>query len=138
VSISGGGAIGDLSQGFVTSASFIPDDYEIITFADNLGEASELITTDNFLVTPNGDGINDVLEIPEISLSPSNTIHIFDRYGLKVFEMENYTNTEFNGTATTNNFVIAKDKGLPSGVYFYIISLHDIDLDFQGFLYLAR
>ena len=138
VSISGGTAVGDLSQGFVSSASFVPDDYEIITFADNLGEASELISTDNYLVTPNGDGINDALEIPEIALSPNNSIQIFDRYGLKVFEMQNYTNTEFTGLATTNNFVIAKDKGLPSGVYFYIISLTDINLDFQGFLYLTR
>lgn len=138
VSITGGAAVGDLSDGFVSSASFIPDDYEIITFANNLGEASELISTDNYLVTPNGDGVNDALEIPEIALSPNNSIYIFDRYGLKVFEMQNYTNTEFTGFATTNNFVIAKDEGLPSGVYFYVISLDDLNLDFQGFLYLAR
>lgn len=137
VNIGSNGAMGDLSQGFISSASFIPDDYEIITFGDSLGEVSELINTDNFLVTPNGDGINDVLVIPETDLSPNNSIQIFDRYGLKVFEMNNYTN-EFSGFATTNNFVIAKDKGLPSGVYFYILSLDDIDLAFQGFLYLAR
>jgi gliding motility-associated-like protein len=138
VSISNATAVGDLSGGFVSSSSFIPDDYEVITFADNLGEASEFISTDNFLVTPNGDGINDALEIPEIALSPNNSIYIFDRYGLKVFEMQNYTNTEFTGKATTNNFVISKDDGLPSGVYFYILSLDDLNLDFQGFLYLAR
>ncbi len=138
VSISGGPGVGDLTQGFVTSTTFIPDDYEIITFAGNLGEASELIQTDNYFVSPNGDGVNDALEIEEINLSPNNSLKIFDRYGLKVFEMENYSNTEFTGVANTNNFVIAKDKGLPSGVYFYIISLEDIGLDFQGFLYLAR
>lgn len=137
VNIGSNGAVGDLTQGFISSASFIPDDYEIITFADALGEPTELVNTDNFLVTPNGDGVNDSLVIPETDLSPNNSIQIFDRYGLKVFEMNNYTN-EFNGFATTNNFVIAKDKGLPSGVYFYILSLDDIGLDFQGFLYLAR
>jgi len=137
VSLSGPLAVGDLSQGFVTSATFIPDDYEIITFADNMGEANDLISTGNYIVTPNGDGVNDALEIEEISLSPNNSIQIFDRYGLKVFDMENYTNTEFTGVATTNNFVIAKEKGLPSGVYFYILSLKDIGLDFQGFLYLT-
>jgi len=137
VSIGSNGAVGDLSQGFISSASFIPDDYEVITFGDSLGEAAELVNPDNFLVTPNGDGVNDSLVIPETDLSPNNSIQIFDRYGLKVFEMNNYTN-QFNGFATTNNFVIAKDKGLPSGVYFYILDLKDIDLDFQGFLYLAR
>jgi hypothetical protein len=50
--------------------------------------------------------------------------------------MNNYTN-QFDGFATSSNFVIAKDKGLPSGVYFYIASMHDIGLDFQGFLYLS-
>ena len=137
VNIGSNGAVGDLAQGFISSASFIPDDYEVITFGDSLGEAAELINPDNFLVTPNGDGVNDVLVIPETDLSPNNSIQIFNRYGLKVFEMNNYTN-EFNGFATTSNFVIAKDKGLPSGVYFYILSLDDIDLAFQGFLYLAR
>ena len=137
VSLSGALAVGDLSQGFVTSTTFIPDDYEIVTFADNMGEANDLISTGNYIVTPNGDGVNDALEIEEISLSPNNSIQIFDRYGLKVFDMENYTNTEFTGVATTNNFVIAKEKGLPSGVYFYILSLKDIGLDFQGFLYLT-
>ena len=137
VNIGSNGAIGDLTQGFISSDSFIPDDYEVITFGDSMGEANELVNPDNFLVTPNGDGVNDVLVIPETELSPNNSIQIFDRYGLKVFEMNNYTN-EFNGFATSNNFVIAKDKGLPSGVYFYILSLHDIDLDFQGFLYLTR
>jgi len=136
-SISANTGVGNLTEGFITSTSFVPDDYEIITFADSLGEPTELVNPDNFLVTPNGDGVNDALVIPETNLSPNNSIQIFDRFGLKVFEMNNYTN-EFIGFATTNNFVISKDNGLPSGVYFYILSLDDIDLDFQGFLYLAR
>ncbi len=136
VSIGSSGAIGDLDQGFISTASFVPDDYEIITFGSGFGEPTEVLDLDNYLVTPNGDGINDFLEIPELEQSPNNTVRIFDRYGLKVFEMNNYTN-QFDGFATGSNFVIAKDKGLPSGVYFYIASLHDIGLDFQGFLYLS-
>ncbi len=137
VGIGSSGAIGDLDQGFISTASFVPDDYEIITFGSGFGEASELFDLDNYLVTPNGDGVNDFLEIPELDQSPNNNVKIFDRFGLKVFELDNYTN-EFTGFANSNNFVIAKDKGLPSGVYFYIASLHDLGLDFQGFLYLAR
>ena len=137
VRIGGNSAVGTIEQGFVQSVSFIPDDYEVITFGDSLGEATALIKPGNYLVTPNADGVNDTLIIPETELSPNNSIQIFDRYGLKVFEMNNYTN-EFNGFATTNNFVISKDEGLPSGVYFYILFLDDIELDFQGFLYLAQ
>ncbi len=138
VSLSGANGVGDLSQGFVSSSSFIPDDYEIITLAGSLEQPSEIISTDNYLITPNGDGINDALEIPEIALSPNNSLYIFDRFGLKVFEFKNYTNTEFTGFSTTDNTVFGKEKGLPKGVYFYVITLEDIGLEFQGFLFLSR
>lgn len=131
----GGTGTGDLTQGFAMSASFIPDDYDIITFGA-AGIPSELLTLDNYLVTPNGDGVNDVLEFPELELSPNNHMRIFDRYGLKVFDMQNYTN-EFSGFSNVNNFVITRDNGLPAGVYFYIIAMEDLGLDFQGFLYLS-
>ncbi|MGI9549850.1 MAG: gliding motility-associated C-terminal domain-containing protein [Aurantibacter sp.] len=131
----GGTSTGDLTQGFALSANFVPDDYEVITFGA-AGIPTELLTLDNYLVTPNGDGLNDVLEFPELELSPNNHMKIYDRYGLKVFDMQNYTN-EFNGFSNVNNFVISRKNGLPAGVYFYIISMHDLGLDFQGFLYLS-
>ena len=132
----GGSAVGDLSQGFVTSDSFVPDNYEIISFG-NLGVPMELLTLENYFISPNGDGTNDFLSIPELEQSPNNTLEIYDRYGLKVFQMINYTN-EFNGISNIDNFVIKREKGLPAGVYFYVISMDDLDLNFQGFLYLSR
>lgn len=127
---------GDLTQGFVTSDSFIPDEYEIITFG-NVAVPKELLELENYLVSPNGDGANEVLIIPELEQSPNNTLRIYDRYGLKVFEMDNYTN-QFNGFANTGTIVFGREKGLPTGVYFYTVSMDDLGLDFQGFLYLTR
>ncbi|NHF60809.1 gliding motility-associated C-terminal domain-containing protein [Flavobacteriaceae bacterium TP-CH-4] len=135
VSLGNSGGVGDLTEGFTTSISFVPDDYEIITFG-GAGEPLEALDLGNYLVTPNGDGRNDVLEIPELEQSPNNTVRIFDRFGLKVFEKDNYTD-EFDGFATTGTVVINKEKGLPSGVYFYVATLHDLGLEFQGFLYLS-
>ncbi|NNE78550.1 MAG: gliding motility-associated C-terminal domain-containing protein [Pricia sp.] len=132
----GGSAVGDFTQGMATSESFMPDDYEVLTFGAT-GVPRDVLDLDNYMVSPNGDGINDFLEIPELAQSPNNHMRIYDRNGLLVFEQINYTN-EFNGFATENNFVINRDKGLPSGVYFYIVSMDDLDLDFQGFLYLAN
>ncbi|MEA1786698.1 gliding motility-associated C-terminal domain-containing protein [Arenibacter sp. GZD96] len=126
---------GDLSQGFVTSENFVPDSYEIITFG-SLATPEDILTLDNYIVTPNGDGINDELIIPELELSPNNNVRIFDRNGLLVFEMQNYTN-EFNGFANTGSLVINREAGLPQGVYFYLVSLDDLGMDFQGFLYLS-
>lgn len=137
VILGSGMAIGDLTQGFVTSSSFVPNDYEALTLASSFGAPNELITVDNFLVTPNGDGINDSFIIPELALSPNNRVIIFDRYGLKVFEQENYTD-EFRGLPNSGIILMDKEKGLPVGVYFFIVEMKDLNLDFQGFLYLAR
>ncbi len=127
---------GDLSQGFVTSDNFVPDRYSAITFGVK-DQPEELLTLDNYLVTPNGDGINDVLIIPEMAQSPHNSIKIYDRNGLKVFDMDNYTD-QFRGIANVGDLVINRNAGLPSGVYFYLVSLDDLGLKFQGFLYLQR
>ena len=127
---------GDLDSGFVTSLQFIPDDYAVLTLGSS-AEPLALITLDNFILTPNGDGINDFLEIPELLENPNNSIRIFDRRGLKVFEMENYTN-EFFGVSNIDNMVLARDIGLPEGVYFYLVTLNDLGLNYQGYLYLQR
>lgn len=136
VSLGATAAAGDLTQGFVTSQSFTPDDYEVITFG-TLGEPTELLTLDNYLVTPNGDGANDFLFFPELEQSPNNHLTIFDRNGTKVFDQQNYTN-QFAGVSNVNNFVINREAGLAVGVYFYVVSLDDLGLEFQGFLYLSR
>jgi len=135
VSLGSSESVGDLTAGFATSLPFVPNDFEIITLG-GAGQPLEGIALDNYLVTPNGDGINDTLVLEELQASPNNTVQIFDRFGLKVFEKDNYTN-EFNGFATTGNVVLGENEGLPSGVYFYIAKLYDVDLEFQGFLYLS-
>jgi len=127
--------VGDLNEGFIESESFVPNDYEVVTFAA-VSEPSELIDLDNYLVTPNGDGVNDFLQIPELEQSPNNNVQIFDRNGLKVFEQDNYTD-QFRGYVNTNNLVYKKKVSLPSGVYFYLAFLDDLKLEFQGFLYLS-
>jgi len=127
---------GDLSQGIVSSAIFVPDDFEVITFG-SAAIAEEFLTLDDFFLSPNGDGINDVLEIIELEQSPNNSIQIYDRLGLKVFEMTNYRN-EFSGISNLDNFVINREIGLPEGLYYYIISMDDLELNFQGFLFLNR
>lgn len=132
---------GDLEQGFTTSATFVPNDYEIIT----LGVSQipfeplekEVLTLDNFFVSPNGDGINDRFFVEELAESPNNMVRIYDRFGLKVFEQANYVD-EFEGFSNVGNIVFGREDGLPIGVYFYTIDMLDLDLKYQGFLYLAR
>tara|TARA_R110002051_G_scaffold241712_1_gene302106 strand:+ start:76383 stop:77534 length:1152 start_codon:yes stop_codon:yes gene_type:complete len=127
---------GDVSNGIISSESFIPDAYEAITIGSLLVPQDRMVI-DNFYMSPNGDGINDVLVIDELTLSPNNNLKIYDRNGLLVFQKENYLN-EFAGISNVDTLVIDRDKGLPAGIYFYVVNLFDLGFEFQGFLYLAR
>ena len=127
---------GDMIEGFAISNNFNPNDYAAITFA-TIAVPQDILELDNYLLTPNGDGYNDVLVIDGMELSPNNYIKIYNRAGLKVYEKSNYTN-EFNGFANVNGIVPGRGNGLPNGVYFYIVRLEDLDMNFQGFLYLTR
>ncbi|MET7030844.1 gliding motility-associated C-terminal domain-containing protein [Sediminicola luteus] len=127
---------GDLTNGFVSSNEFVPDDYAAITFA-SLAIATEVVNLDNYYLTPNNDGLNDALVIPELEQSPNNHLQIYDRFGLKVFDKVNYTN-EFRGFSNVGNVVVGEKNGLPAGVYFYLVTLNDLGTEYQGFLYLRR
>lgn len=129
---------GSRAQGSVTSEQFVPNEYEILTIGEN-NDALETFKTmelGNYFMSPNGDGQNDVLVIEGIEKSPHNFLQIFNRYGVLVYSKENYTD-EFNGRSN-RKMVIDKGSGLDSGVYFYIIAMHDLKWKHQGYLYLSR
>jgi gliding motility-associated-like protein len=132
--------LGNLEEGFITSGPFLPSDYEIITLGSYKIPYEHLerkvLTLDNYFISPNGDGINDTFTIPELVNSPNNVVVIYDRYGLKIFEKSNYTN-DFSGTANTGGFIIDRNQGLPFGIYYYTIFMIDLNLNYQGFLYLT-
>jgi len=130
---------GDLNEGIITSNLFIPDNYAALTIATsrdlNAPFAVRALKLENYYISPNGDGVNDFLVIPKLNESPNNMLRIFDRFGIEVFKKENYTD-EFSGIPNTS-IVLGKEQNLPTGVYFYTIYAADLDLNYQGFLYLA-
>ena len=132
---------GDITNGFVTSETFVPNDYAAITFGtvplptDTFAVNNP--TLGNYFLSPNGDGINDFLVIDGMEESPNNSLRIFNRYGQKVFERINYTN-EFRGVANTGSMVPNPANGLPEGVYFYLVTLDDLGLEYNGFLFLDK
>ena len=72
-----------------------------------------------------------------MSESPNNSLLIFNRFGQKVYEKINYVD-EFIGISNTGSFVLSQDIGLPQGFYYYLVTLDDLELEYQGFLYLER
>ncbi len=128
---------GGMTYGSVTSELFIPNEYEIITLGGNDDKLEDYATIelDNYFMTPNGDGRNDILVLEGIEKSPNNSIQIFNRYGVMVYSKSNYKN-EFNGISNRSS-AIDKGSGLDSGVYFYIITLNDLRRKHQGYLYIS-
>ena len=129
---------GGRDYGTVTSELIVPNDYEIFTLGgnDDSLETFDTIELDNYFMTPNGDGQNDILELDGITQSPNNSLQIFNRYGVLVYSKDNYRN-EFDGRSNRDN-AIQKDSGLESGVYFYIITFHDLRQKHQGYLYISN
>ncbi|MEZ2415404.1 gliding motility-associated C-terminal domain-containing protein [Muriicola sp. E247] len=129
---------GGMAYGSVTSEVFVPNDYEILTIGgnnDNL-EIYSTIDLDNYFMTPNGDGTNDKLVLEGIDESPNNILEIFNRYGVLVFSQSNYQNN-FDGQSNRES-VVKKGTGLASGIYFYILTMHDLRQKHQGYLYISN
>ncbi|MGJ3235396.1 gliding motility-associated C-terminal domain-containing protein [Marivirga sp.] len=66
--------------------------------------------------SPNGDGVNDVWELPAIEEYPDAEIKIYNRWGKELFFSIGY-NEPWNG--------FFNGELLPPGVYYYVIDLKD-------------
>ncbi|MBP8034046.1 MAG: gliding motility-associated C-terminal domain-containing protein [Bacteroidia bacterium] len=72
------------------------------------------------IITPNGDNANDFFKIKNIEYHPNTSLTIFDRWGKKVYENQNYNN-EWKG------------EGVSDGTFFYIVDVPD-DKKYNGFI----
>lgn len=128
---------GNLSQGSITSNLFDPNDFEALTFATNTPADNTPIGTD--LVVFNGissgelDGKNDFFAIKNISQFPENTLKIFNRWGVKVFDVDGYdaepvSSTNFQESTkafrgkSQGRINIKEDDLLPVGTYYYVLT----------------
>jgi gliding motility-associated-like protein len=82
------------------------------------------------LVTPDGDGNNDYWYIKGIEAYADNQIFIFNRWGDKIREFQGYNNSDNRWDGTN-----AKNEMLPSGVYYYIIKIKDVQT-YTGWVYI--
>ncbi len=93
-------------------------------------------------VTPNGDGFNDYFRINGIENYPDNVLKIFNRWGALVYQSEGYGigNNLFYGVSE-GKATILKEKTLPSGTYFYILTFptdNPGQASYSGYLYINR
>jgi gliding motility-associated-like protein len=93
-------------------------------------------------ISANDDGRNDYFIIDGIEECPQNTVEIYNRWGVKVYETTSYnTNGNvFNGYSD-GRITISKNEKLPVGTYFYHINFLDenggIRTKKAGYLYIS-
>ena len=128
-----------------TQQTFEPQlsgDYAVILTNNTCVDTSECLTIDIDLlvpqvVTPNGDGKNDVFEIQGIYDHPNNVLEIYNRWGSLVYRQEGYQNT-WGGECTEG--LSFGGNILPTGTYFYILDLGDNDgaKPSKGYIFLTK
>jgi gliding motility-associated-like protein len=79
----------------------------VSSFSDEKVEAGNILS-------PNGDGVNDIWIVKNIAFYPNNTVTVYDRTGRAIFTAKNYAN-DWAGT----------DRGgiVTEGTYYYLIDL---------------
>ena len=97
------------------------------------------IIIDNDLVGPLVD--EGFFRIGNIEAFPNNTVRIYNRWGILVYETTGYDNGSNNFRGLSDGrATISKDKALPAGVYFYIVEFmkNGENIAKSGYLYLNR
>ena len=93
-------------------------------------------------MSPGDDGINDYFKIAGIEKYPNNTVKIFNRWGVLVYETKGYGLGDrlFMGISE-GRITITKNQKLPAGTYFYVIQFEGENPGrerYTGYLYINR
>ncbi len=74
------------------------------------------------IMTPNGDGLNDVFVIRGIEQYPNNKLRIYNRWGVLVWDADGYgqDNVFFRGESN-GRVVVDQERLLPVGAYYYVL-----------------
>jgi len=90
-------------------------------------------------VSPNGDGVNDTFHLAGIKNFPDNTVEVYNRWGVRVFETKGYDESDnvFAGYSD-GRVTIKRGEKLPTGTYFYIIRYNNGQkgVEKSGYLYI--
>ena len=94
-------------------------------------DSKEIIFSKGF--SPNGDGQNDTWVIENIDNYPNNKVAIFNRWGEKMYQANDYKN-DWDGKANQRG---GSNEKLPVGSYLYIIHFNEPGVaSIQGWLYI--
>jgi len=84
----------------------------------------------NNVITPDGNGANDVWIISNIDNYPDNTVSVFDRWGRLVFETTDYQN-DWGATNSDGSLLV-------DGTYYYVVSFESNSAVYKGAITIVR
>jgi gliding motility-associated-like protein len=95
----------------------------------NVNNDCAVLACQNIIVhnafTPNGDGLNEyffIENIDDITCYPTNSVEIYNRWGVLVYEAKNYDNNSIKFTGVSEGrATVSKSAELPAGTYFYML-----------------
>jgi gliding motility-associated-like protein len=124
-------ANGTINDGVIVSGRNVT--WPFVTLASSSTDDGSLLVYN--AVSPNNDGLNDYLRILNIENYPKNKFTVFNRWGDKVFEIDDYDNIEniFKGRSNING-----EKDLVNGTYFYVLQTEKDAQKVNGFLVLKN
>tara|TARA_R110002050_G_scaffold110892_3_gene223593 strand:+ start:1168 stop:3813 length:2646 start_codon:yes stop_codon:yes gene_type:complete len=102
----------------------------------NVGDSNDCKPDMQDGVSPNNDGMNDVLDITDLAKAfPNFELSIYNRYGTKVYS--GISSTPYFSGITNIRPHLGDD--LPSGVYFFVFEPQDgVNKPFQDSFYLSK
>lgn len=135
---------GDLTLDYTNAAFTSAQDNISFTICDLLNSCTDVTMQINLNgeitvyngVSPNGDGMNDFFNIENIQfVEPTNSVSIYNRWGDKVYEQENY-----NSDDPDKRFEGKQNNGteLSSGIYFYKVESPSGRPELSGYLTLKK
>ena len=73
--------------------------------------------------SPNGDGVNETFVIEGVLPDERVHLEVYNRWGSLVYESKDYKN-EWDGSSNVGVKLLEAGAGLPSGTYFYSVTLY--------------
>jgi len=104
-----------------------PDKCDVATVEVKVVDSEDCFAPN--VITPNNDGMNDLLRIPCVASDPKSQLKVFNRWGDLVYETASYRN-DWGGTY--------KGNPLPNGTYFYLLQMDTKGDAMQGYFTIVR